>query len=307
MPKRKYSDEIIMEVDRLLKEGKTNREIANLLNIPMSAVDNIKYGNTGNYLTCRLKDKATKKDKDLILKIHKMLKEGIKGQDIAKSEDVSGDFVSKVNQGKYGSKYTKRIFQKSKPVSFEGILKPYLYSKRFMARLLRKINKEPHPKGCHLYTGILNSNGYGKIRKEGGIGTFLNVSISLVHRIVYELYKGKILEGMCVCHTCNNPSCVNSDHLEIGTHNENMKYMVKSNRQAKGEKHGRAKLTYKQIPEIIKLLNTKAYTYTHIAELELYNVTPATIWKIDKGYNWSHKSGRPKRKYKRKKKKKYPH
>ena len=67
---------------------------------------------------------------------------------------------------------------------------------------------------------------------------------------------GPIPPGMCVCHKCNNPACINIDHLFWGTHLDNMKDMVLTDRlrrpSLKGEKHPSAKLTEYQV-KVIRL------------------------------------------------------
>jgi hypothetical protein len=59
------------------------------------------------------------------------------------------------------------------------------------------------------------------------------------HRFAYELYIGKIPEGMLVCHHCDNPSCVNPDHLFLGTVKDNTADMLKKGRQVKAKAYGR--------------------------------------------------------------------
>lgn len=76
---------------------------------------------------------------------------------------------------------------------------------------------------CWYWVGCKNSNGYGNIR--------INYKIYLTHRLSYFIYFGDIPENMCVCHTCDNPSCVNPAHLWVGSRSENTRDMIKKGRQ----------------------------------------------------------------------------
>ena len=80
--------------------------------------------------------------------------------------------------------------------------------------------------GCWWWIGSLNLQGYGRLRHEG--------KFKKASHLFYELYRGEIPQGMIIRHTCDNPSCVNPQHLLLGTHSDNMRDMVSRGRHRKG-------------------------------------------------------------------------
>jgi hypothetical protein len=75
-------------------------------------------------------------------------------------------------------------------------------------------------------------------------GSFYFRGVSMgVHRASYILHKGEIPEGMDVLHSCDNPRCINPDHLHLGDHRKNMDEMVERHRQSKGRKPASNKKT----------------------------------------------------------------
>jgi len=72
------------------------------------------------------------------------------------------------------------------------------------------------------------------------------------HRFIYVMAYGPIPDGLHVLHSCDNPGCVNPDHLHLGTHQENMAEAVERNRfnPCVGEDNPNAKITAAEVEEI---------------------------------------------------------
>jgi hypothetical protein len=77
--------------------------------------------------------------------------------------------------------------------------------------------------GCWIWQLSKNNIGYGMMRDDKKMRT--------THRVSYEEHNGvKIPSGMCVCHSCDNPLCVNPAHLFLGTRQQNTHDMISKGR-----------------------------------------------------------------------------
>jgi HNH endonuclease len=132
--------------------------------------------------------------------------------------------------------------------------------------------------GCWEWIGT-KKRGYGYMK--------INGKDKAIHRLLYERYKGKILSEMNVCHTCDNPSCCNPDHLWLGTQTQNIHDCVEKKRdnKRKGETHLRTKITEKQAIEI-KIQYRNGIKPTVICRL--MNIPYSTVYKICINENWKH-------------------
>ncbi len=85
--------------------------------------------------------------------------------------------------------------------------------------------------GCWNWTGSKDRDGYGRFGTNGR-----NSSPHLAQRVSWFIKFGDIPEGSCILHRCDNPSCVNPDHLFIGTPYDNMRDMVEKCRHGGSSK-----------------------------------------------------------------------
>lgn len=104
------------------------------------------------------------------------------------------------------------------------------------------------------------------------------------HRIAYTITKGEIPKGMIVRHKCDNTKCINPDHLELGTHEDNMRDRSERGRTAQGESHHASKLNNQTAMEVYKLNGTQSLTET----AKRYGITKQSVFKIWNKTSWKH-------------------
>ena len=147
------------------------------------------------------------------------------------------------------------------------------FTDKFKARFFAKTKKRKN--GCLEWTG---AQVYGHIGLDG--------KTYRAHRLAYEMENGKIPKGKYVCHACDNPGCVNPEHLWLGTQKENMGDCVAKNRSDvfRGEKSVSSKLTEKDVLEIRKAPSE----VSHICLAQKYGVNQTTIGSIRRRVTWKH-------------------
>lgn len=166
---------------------------------------------------------------------------------------------------------------------------------------------------CWEWQGAKDPNGYGRCGWRG--------KTMLVHRVAFLFHHGNLSPDLFICHACDNPSCCNPNHLFSGTHSDNMKDMVSKGRDMfhqhpelirrgerhwtkihpnriargekcsilkhpelyRGEKHGMAKLTEKEVLEIREHPKEKIQILA-----DRYNVSTHTIEAIRYRRLWKH-------------------
>lgn len=129
---------------------------------------------------------------------------------------------------------------------------------------------------CILHIGCTTKGGYGLVGYKG--------KTQLAHRVSYIKSKGEIPTGMVIMHTCDNPLCINSEHLVAGTQRDNRMDCVTKGRAnvSRGEYHYGAKLTEAIVREI------RASNLTNTELSKMYGIHRRTISDARCGKTWRH-------------------
>lgn len=153
-----------------------------------------------------------------------------------------------------------------------AILKPVRFLKQADTRDL-------DPDICWIWTGAVNSNGYGRFTDK-------NRNI-LAHRVSHELFVGPIPKGKNVCHSCDNRMCVNPHHLWLGSQSENLRDAIAKGRHStpdtRGERNGNRRLSQSDV-DCIRAMHGGGQRKYRIAAT--YGVSPSTVGDIINYKTW---------------------
>lgn len=136
---------------------------------------------------------------------------------------------------------------------------------------------------CIEFQGATKRNGYGYTQFMG--------RQFLAHRLAYALNEFRhpdALKGIVVRHKCDNPRCINVEHLEPGTQRQNMDDMTARGRRVRGEKVGNSKLSEAQILEIKSLYVPRSKDANQYQLAQRFGVSQSEISQILSAKRWTH-------------------
>jgi hypothetical protein len=138
--------------------------------------------------------------------------------------------------------------------------------------------------GCWNWTGCKNRQGYGQLGKSPRIAG--GVKALRAHQLSWIIYFGEIPSGMWILHKCDNPSCVNPNHLFLGTHQDNISDMVFKGRHSYpvGEDSHLSKLTKDDVIKIKQLIKSGKSQASIAKE---FKVSKSAVKHISRERSWS--------------------
>lgn len=146
---------------------------------------------------------------------------------------MSGHYKQSKVCGTCGKEYRPKAL---KQISCSGACRGLAQRKAAQARFWERMDKTG---SCWLWRGAVTTHGYGCVKwDERVLGA---------HKVAYTLVKGEVPAGMQIRHSCDTRLCCNPEHLEIGTHIDNMADMAARGR---GQKDGKRILTAEAVREI---------------------------------------------------------
>lgn len=145
-------------------------------------------------------------------------------------------------------------------------------SDRFWAKVDKRGPDECWPWTAHAVKG------YGRINRGGREGPVLATRVS------WELHNGPISDGLNALHRCDNPACVNPNHLFLGTQKDNVADMCAKGRArggTRGEQNGNSKLTADQVRAIRMANEPRRFV------IEKFRISKSQYWNIKTGQQWA--------------------
>lgn len=149
-----------------------------------------------------------------------------------------------------------------------------LDQKAAQQRLFERCMPEPNS-GCWLWTENVTQGGYGYLD--------FNCRRWRAHRLAYAAFVGPFDESLVVCHRCDTPSCINPDHLWLGTQGDNVRDCARKHRYPVGANHPRAKLSERDVIAV-RRLHALGVMQKRIAQR--YGVSESAIGSIIRREVW---------------------
>lgn len=132
--------------------------------------------------------------------------------------------------------------------------------------------------GCLEWLGSTARNGYGQVRRNGKLVT--------VTRLIMHFFEDfDLTSKLCVLHHCDNPRCVNIDHLYTGTVKDNVRDKVSRDRHNRGRRVWKAKLEDSDIKQIFEL-RKQGWSGHRIGRH--FKIAPSSIYRILQRKAWKH-------------------
>lgn len=133
---------------------------------------------------------------------------------------------------------------------------------------------------CIVWIGAVKNNGYGNFYL---CGKWINA-----HKAAWLFKNGEIPNGLMIRHICDNRLCVNTNHMVLGTHQDNMNDMVQRGRSAQKSNHFNAHFTNSQVLKMRELFDLNQKTIPDL--VKMYKSKYSTVYQIVKRLRWIEKA-----------------
>lgn len=140
-------------------------------------------------------------------------------------------------------------------------------SDKDIAKFKTKVDTTSNENGCQIWIGYKNYANYGFF--------CFSKQRFLAHRVAYLIANGQFAPDLHICHTCDNPACVNPTHLFAGTHQDNMADAHKKGKFA----NNRLKIMLND-DDIAKIKALKEEGLTQLEISKIFNIRPYHVWSV---------------------------